>query len=269
MGATTRRPHSVVLAILAVVLMSAGGLVAWAARPPRRATRPARRPRATRPHRPARRPARGRHRRVRPRRPRPVVRVVPRAAPVVLHDTEPETDVVVREADDLPPTALRTAEDDGDGNGGPPPAHPVTGVGEGLTLTVTVDGQEMAVRLLGVAEAKTAGGDTPVTPRAFLRNLVAGEFVQLVADETLEGTDEQGRRVAYVYRVPDGLLVNLELVRQGYAVTAREYAFDHLDAFLIYQRRARADHRGLWATVDEPPPAAPTEAEPVAQTAAE
>ena len=165
--------------------------------------------------------------------------------------------MVVREADGLPPTALETADGEGDGNDGAPPAHPVTGVGKGLTLTVTVDGQETPVRLLGVAEAKTADGDLPLSPEAFLRNLVAGEFVQLVADETLEETDEKGRRVAYVYRVPDGLLVNLELVRQGYAVTAREYAFDHLDAFLIYQRRARADHRGLWATVADAPAPAP------------
>ena len=69
----------------------------------------------------------------------------------------------------------------------------------------------------------------------------------------LEETDEAGRRDAYLYRVPDGLLLNLELVRQGYAVTAGNYAFEHLDAFLIYQRRARADKRGLWALVDDTP----------------
>jgi micrococcal nuclease len=252
MGAPTRRLHSLLLALLATVLMSAGGLMAWAARPTRPARRPARRPHATRPHpRPARRP----HPRVHPKRPRPVVRVVPRGTAVVLHETEPETEEVVRDAGSLPPTALQ-ASDDADAtqdDAAAPKAYPVTAVGDDLTLTVTVDGRATPVRLLGVAEATVTGGRPPITPRAFLRNLLAGEFVQLVADEALEDTDAEGRRVAYVYRAPDGLLVNLELVRQGYAVTTQDYAFEHLDAFLIYQRRARADDRGLWATVDDGP----------------
>lgn len=259
MGASTPRPHSLILAILAVVLMSAGGLVAWAARPPRRrAPPPTRRPHVTRPVRPAPR-VRARAR-VHPLRPRPVVRVVPRVAPVIIHDTEPEIEELIRDPDSLPPTSLETFDGEGDGESPAPRACPVTAVGDGLTVTVKIDGQETPVRLLGVAEAKTAEGDLPLSPEAFLRNLVSGEFVRLVADETLDETDEEGRRVAYVYRMPDGLLVNLELVRQGYAVTAREYAFDQLDAFLIYQRRARADHRGLWATVADPLPAAPVPA---------
>jgi len=186
-----------------------------------------------------------------------VVRVVPRAAPVVIHEAEPETDVVIRDPDGLPPTALEVTESE------TPEAHPVTDVDDGLTVTVNLAGEETPVRLLGVAEAKVAGGDPPMTAETFLQNLVAGEFVRLVADENLEETDDQGRRVAYLYRAPDGLMVNLELVRQGYAVTAREYAFEQLDAFLIYQRRARADHRGLWALVDDAPAA--TKSEPAAQ----
>jgi len=186
-----------------------------------------------------------------------VVRVVPRAAPVVIPEAEPETDVVIRDPDGLPPTALEVAEAES------PEAYPVTDVGDGLTVTVKVGGEETPVRLLGVAEAGVASGNPSMTAEAFLRNLVAGEFVRLVADENLEEADEKGRRVAYLYRVPDGLMVNLELVRQGYAVTAREYAFEHLDAFLIYQRRARADHRGLWALVGDTPAAA--KSEPAAQ----
>jgi len=179
---------------------------------------------------------------------------VPRAAPVIIHDIEPETEEVVRDVSRLPAAAIQQS----DGKGEAPQAHPVTGVVDGLTVTVTVDGKETPVRLLGVAEATAPQGRVPLTARAFLRNLVAGEFVRLVADEGLEETDEAGRRVAYLYRVPDGLLVNLELVRQGYAVTAGDYAFEHLDAFLIYQRRARAYKRGLWALVDDTPAEPPS-----------
>ncbi|MFO8013502.1 MAG: thermonuclease family protein [Phycisphaerae bacterium] len=200
---------------------------------------------------------------------------MPRPTAVVLHDTEPETEEVVRDAGSLPPTALQSSDAEGDGEtegegqSTAPQACPVTAVGDDLTLTVTVDGQATPVRLLGVAEAQVTGDEPPMTARTFLRNLLAGEFVHLVADENLDATDEEGRRVAYVYRVPDGLLVNLELVRQGYAVTARDYAFEHLDAFLIYQRRARADDRGLWAMVDEAPAAAPKAEQGASETPAE
>lgn len=264
MGATRRRPRTLWLSLVAAGLMSAGGLVAWAARPARRparrphATRPSRRP--TRPARPSRaarpsRRVRRRHPRVRARFRRPHVRVVPSGTAVVIHETEPETDEVVRDADSLPATTFQASDDtdEAQDTAAVPAACPVTAVGDGLTLTVKVDGEETPVRLLGAAPVQVPEGTGRTTPQAFLENLLAGEFVGLVPDETLEDTDEEGRRVAYVYRVPDGLLVNLELVRQGYAVTTRDYAFEHLDAFLIYQRRARADHRGLWATVDEAP----------------
>jgi endonuclease YncB( thermonuclease family) len=271
LGAQIRRPHSSLLALLAVVLMSAGGLVAWAARPPRPSRRPPRRPAATRPVRPTPGPRPGVH----PHRPRPVVRIVPRPTAVVLHDTEPETEEVVRDAGSLPPTALQTSdaegdeENEGEGQSTVPQACPVTAVGDDLTLTVTVDGRATPVRLVGVAEAKVTGAEPPMTARAFLRNLLAGEFVHLVPDENLDATDEEGRRVAYVYRVPDGMLVNLELIRQGYAVTAQDYAFQHLDAFVIYQRRARADDRGLWALVDDAPATAPEAEQVTGETPAE
>jgi endonuclease YncB( thermonuclease family) len=200
---------------------------------------------------------------------------VPRPTAVVLHDAEPETEEVVRDAGSLPPTAIQSAdaegeaERDGEGQSTVPQACPVTAVNDDLTLTVTVDGRATPVRLVGVAEARVTGAEPPMTARAFLRNLLAGEFVRLAADANLDATDEEGRRAAYVYRVPDGLLVNLELIRQGYAVTARDYAFEHLDAFVIYQRRARADDRGLWALVDDAPAAAPEVEQVASETPAE
>jgi len=110
MGATTRRPHSFLLAILAAVLMSVGGLVAWAARPPRPPRRPVPRPHAARPAPPARRP----HPRVHPLRPRPLVRVVPRVAPVIIHDIEPETEEVVRDVSRLPAAAIQQSDGKGE-----------------------------------------------------------------------------------------------------------------------------------------------------------
>ena len=46
----------------------------------------------------------------------------------------------------------------------------------------------------------------------------AGERVRLVRD--VEERDRYGRLLAYVYRARDGLFVNAELVRRGYATVA-------------------------------------------------
>ena len=47
---------------------------------------------------------------------------------------------------------------------------------------------------------------------AFTRNLLLGEPVYLRFDT--DRTDKYGRLLAYLYRAPDGLFVNLEIVRQ-------------------------------------------------------
>jgi len=261
MGATWRPPF-LFPTIVTVLALLAGGLVAWAAAPPRRPRRPASRPTA-RPRPPATRPLRP-NPRLHPPRPKPIVRVLPRATPVVVYDTQPdETVTVVREVTALPPTAM--VKDDADTAA--PRAWPVTGLGEGLSVTVKVDGKETPVRLIGVAVPKVAGLETSraeATTRGFLRNLLAGEFVYLVADKGLETQDEAGHRVAYLYRAPDEMLVNLELIRQGYAVAPDGYPFEHADAFRVYQRRARADARGLWGLLADAPQAKPA-AEQVAR----
>lgn len=126
----------------------------------------------------------------------------------------------------------------------------VVAVVDGDTITVSRNGVTETVRLLGV--------DTPETqdPRkevqffgkeasAFLSNLVTGEDVYLTFEKRGE-KDRYGRSLAYVHRAPDGLWVNLEIVRQGYGQVYSGEAFQHIDVFLAYQRRAREAGKGLW-----------------------
>ena len=78
----------------------------------------------------------------------------------------------------------------------------------------------------------------------FNRQLVEGKPVTLEYD--VERHDKYGRVLAYV-RV-DGLFVNAELVREGYA---KAYTFPpnvkYSKLFLALQREAREEKRGLWA----------------------
>ena len=59
--------------------------------------------------------------------------------------------------------------------------------------------------------------------------------------------DRFGRLLRFVYA--DGILVNAELVREGYA-RAKVYLPDtkHADCFAALQQEAAEEQRGMWAT---------------------
>ncbi len=78
----------------------------------------------------------------------------------------------------------------------------------------------------------------------FTKNLVEGKKVKLEFD--VEKKDRYGRLLAYVY-LPDGRMLNAELVKEGYA---RVYTFPpnvkYVNMFLELQREGRENKRGLW-----------------------
>jgi len=113
------------------------------------------------------------------------------------------------------------------------------------SVIAAVAGRGQELRLVGVEPPQA-----PVHVRAakdFLENLLKGEqvYVRYAADPPRQ--DEFGRILAYVYRVPDGLFVNLELVRQGYAGLAADLPAEHRQTFEYYFRQARQAGRGQWA----------------------
>lgn len=121
-----------------------------------------------------------------------------------------------------------------------------------------VDGDTVVLRRQNVlVVARLLGVDTPETvhPRKevefygreasrFLANLLTGEQVAVVRER--RRTDRYGRELVYLYRMPDGLFVNLEIVRQGYGRVLTAFPFKHQDMFLHYERQAREAQRGLW-----------------------
>ena len=60
-------------------------------------------------------------------------------------------------------------------------------------------------------------------------------------------TDKYGRTLAYLYRAPDGLFVNAEIVRQGYGHAYTRFSFKYMEQFREYERIAREAGKGLWA----------------------
>lgn len=131
------------------------------------------------------------------------------------------------------------------------------------TVTKVVDGDTLHVRLVaggdGDEKVRLIGIDTPETHgRGGLREcfgaeatkrlqalLPVGTRVRLVRD--VEPRDRYGRLLAYVYRAPDGLFVNLALARDGFATTLTYPPnVAHSQDLSAAVRDARQAQRGLW-----------------------
>jgi micrococcal nuclease len=138
--------------------------------------------------------------------------------------------------------------------------HPSGGSGAhgGASATVArvVDGDTIVLR--GGERVRYIGMDTPEsvkpgTPVQCFAKAASHENQQLVAGRRVhlrydaEREDRYGRTLAYVYRARDGLFVNAELVRRGYA---RQLTIPpnvaHAGLFGRLAAQAREHERGLW-----------------------
>ncbi len=130
-------------------------------------------------------------------------------------------------------------------------AAAVERVVDGDTLAVRLGGRSEHVRLLGIDTPESVKPNTPVQcyakeASARLHDLLPpNTAVRLVRD--VEERDRYGRLLAYVYRQPDGLFVNLDLARGGYA-RLLTYAPNvaHVDALQQAVQEAASRARGLW-----------------------
>lgn len=150
----------------------------------------------------------------------------------------------------VPPTTLVRPD-----VAGPPAADAawtVVRVVDGDTLEVTRDGRSEKVRLLGIDTPETSDPRRPVacfgaeaTARAV--ELADGADVVVSADPGREERDDFGRLLGWVW-LPDGRLLNLVMVEEGYAheviygaPTTRQ------DELAAAEATAREEQRGLWA----------------------
>ena len=150
-------------------------------------------------------------------------------------------------------------------------AQQVTKVPSGDTIVVEGVGK---VRLLGISsldEPAFGVGDAPVPPprhdppdptskpptvfnggikfhpdrpsRDFLRQATLGKTIRLQYDNLV---DDKTTRVAYVF-LPDGTLLNAEMLKQGKAKVDRSRPFAHQEEFLRLEQEAKDAGLGVWA----------------------
>jgi micrococcal nuclease len=128
----------------------------------------------------------------------------------------------------------------------------VVRVVDGDTVHLLLGDTEETVRLIGIDTPETHRPGTPVqcfgpeATRFTAALLPKGTAVRLERD--VEARDRYGRLLGYVIRADDGLFVNLQLARQGFA---HAYTFPpniaHADEFVAAAGQARDEQRGLWS----------------------
>lgn len=134
----------------------------------------------------------------------------------------------------------------------------------GVQASHVIDGD--TIELSGGQVVRYIGIDTPETRKRkdtewiydpkpyaeeaknFNRQLVEGKPVRLEFD--VQQKDRYNRILAYVYR--DDLMVNLEMLRQGYAlIFTHPPNVRYMKEFLNAQKEARENRRGLWADLEK------------------
>jgi micrococcal nuclease len=119
-------------------------------------------------------------------------------------------------------------------------------VHDGDTLSVIVGRKKERVRLIGIDAPELAQRPWGGHAKRHLKDLLGYTGTGLTLEFDVEKRDRYGRLLAYV-RTGDNALVNLEMVRDGYAVL---YTFPpnvkYVDLLREGQRYAREKGLGIW-----------------------
>lgn len=132
-----------------------------------------------------------------------------------------------------------------------PDVRRVLYVVDGDTIIVNhSNGKEEKIRLIGIDAPELRDSDTGQpqqharNAKNYLSELVSGKTVRLQYDK--EHYDKYGRTLAYIY-LTNGLFVNGEMVRKGYAQTLN-IAPNGMHAWHLadLQKEAKKAKRGIW-----------------------
>ena len=128
--------------------------------------------------------------------------------------------------------------------------YEVVRVVDGDTVDVSVNGQSVRVRLIGVNTPETVHPSKPVEcfgreASNYTHRMLSGKKVQLELDSSQDTYDAYNRLLAYVYINGDNF--NYMLLRNGYAY---EYTYNipykYQTEFKHAQRYASSNNIGLW-----------------------
>lgn len=153
---------------------------------------------------------------------------------------------VARDQPDTQPASKRKTQED---FSAVTPAA-VIDVRDGDTIVVESRRGRIEVNFFGLQPRR---GEGQAASHSFLEKLLLGEEVYLKYERPAFAEAEPRR--AYVFRAPDGLFVNAELIRQGYAAMDASTDSRYREQLEDCERRARTAAKGVWSILAEAPAA--------------
>jgi micrococcal nuclease len=132
------------------------------------------------------------------------------------------------------------------------PLYSVYKVIDGDTITVTIDGINSTIRLIGIDTPEVTSGVTTaecygLDASAAAKTKLTGTKVRLESDAASGDKDKYGRLLRYMY-MADGTLFNQWQVEQGnaYEYTYDRIAYKYQAQFKSAEASARQNQKGLW-----------------------
>ncbi len=127
--------------------------------------------------------------------------------------------------------------------------YAVVEVSDGDTIKINMDGKVEEIRFVGVDTPETRDPRKAVqcygkAATQFTKSKLEGKQVRLEADTLGTNRDRYDRLLRYVY--VDDILVNAEIVKQGYGFANTGFPFSKMEEFKQYQRKAEMSKQGLW-----------------------
>jgi len=121
---------------------------------------------------------------------------------------------------------------------------------DGDTIAVNMNGHAETVRFIGVDTPETHKPNTPVQcfgPNAadFTKHSIGSGQVRLEADSLNTNRDRYNRLLRYVY-LPDGTLLDKQLITEGYGFAYTQFPFSQSADFSTAQTSAKTTTKGLW-----------------------
>ncbi|MDO8486216.1 MAG: thermonuclease family protein [Candidatus Staskawiczbacteria bacterium] len=128
--------------------------------------------------------------------------------------------------------------------------YQITKVIDGDTIEVKIKDKQELVRLIGI---NTPEVDSPYTkeecfgPEAsdYAKKLLDKKEVYLIPDKQSSDRDKYNRLLRYVF-LPDGLFVNAEILKNGFAYNYIYEPFEFMKQFDFWEKEAKKNKIGLW-----------------------
>lgn len=129
-------------------------------------------------------------------------------------------------------------------------AYQITKVIDGDTIEVEIKDKQELVRLIGI---NTPEVDSPYTKQEcfgleaseYAKKLLDKKEVYLIPDLSGQDRDKYNRLLRYVF-LPNGLFVNAEILKNGFAYNYIYESFEFMKQFDFWEKQAKKSKIGLW-----------------------